>query len=112
MHARLSLILLAFTGFCSSAALAGQRISEQAAHQKVVTAARQRLIQSHHWPRSDANVLLDHADNDSFFFDANATNPCEPGQDVCSSLLGHFRVDRRSGALFDIDMEPEQEVLP
>lgn len=92
---------------CSSSALANHHISEKMAHQEVLAIARQRLSHSVNPNKADANVRLDHADRTSFFFDAHATRPCLPGQNVCSSLIGHFRVDRQSGGIFDDDVAPQ-----
>lgn len=80
------------------------------AHREVLAVARDRLSPSAKQRGSDVNVRLDHADHASFFFDAHATHPCLPGQDVCSSLIGHFRVDRQSGGVFDEDAEPERPI--
>jgi hypothetical protein len=104
-----------FLGLCavgivySSGVLATPLLSEGMARQEVLVLARQRLNHSANPNKSDANVRLDHADHASFFFVAHATRPCLPGQDVCSSLLGHFRVDRQSGAIFDEDTTPQND---
>lgn len=101
----------AFGIACSSGAFAAPVITEGKAHQEVLAVALQRLNHSANPNRSNAKVRLDHVDPASFFFAAHATRPCQPSQDVCSSLLGHFRVDRHTGAVFDEDVEPASLVL-
>lgn len=91
-------------------AIALPALNKNDARQKALAVARHRISHSDYRYRSDAAVKLDHADRTSFFFDAHATRPCRPGQAVCSSLLGHFRVDRDSGAVFDEDVEPERRI--
>ena len=104
-----------FLGLCavgivySSGVLATPLISEGMARQEVLVLARQRLNHSANPNKSDANVRLDHADHASFLLVAYATRPCLPEQNVCSSLLGHFRVDRQSGAIFDEDAAPRND---
>ena len=109
MRRRFFLGLCAAGTVCSSGVLAAPLISEGMARQEVLVLARQRLNHSANPNKSDANVRLDHADHASFFFVAHATRPCLPGQDVCSSLLGHFRVVRQSGAIFDEDAAPQND---
>jgi len=102
-----------FRGLCvagfiySSSALAAPNISKDMARQEVSAVARQRLSDSAKSNNPGVNVRLVHADHVSFSFVAHATRPCLPGQDVCSSLLGHFRVDRQNGAIVDEDAEPQ-----
>jgi hypothetical protein len=93
-----------------SEAAAATAINTADARQKVLAVARQRLSLSADKNGSDASLRLDHADKTGFFFAAHATHPCLSGQDVCSSLIGHFRVDRQSGAVFDEDVQPERPV--
>lgn len=110
------MVIRLFFGLCainivfSQGVLADSLMQEGKAHQEVLAVARHRLSRSASRNKSDVSVRLDHADHASFFFEAQATHPCLPGQDVCSSLLGHFRVDRQSGSVFDIDGEPERQV--
>ena len=104
-----------FFGLCaagivySSGVIAAPLISERMARQEVLALARQRLSHSANPNESDAKVRLVHADHTSFFFVAHATRPCLPGQDVCSSLLGYFRVDRQSDAILDEDAAPQND---
>lgn len=104
-----------FLGLCavgivsSSGVQAAPLISEGMARQEVLVLVRQRLNGSPNPNNSDANIRLDHADHASFFFVAHATRPCLPGQDVCSSLLGYFRVDRQNGAIIDEDAAPQND---
>ena len=96
--------------FASSASLAIPIVNRGKAHEEVMAIARERLTHSANQNGSDAKVRLYQTDHRSFFFAAHATRPCLPGQEVCSSLIGHFRVDRQSGAVFDDDAEPERQV--
>jgi hypothetical protein len=96
--------------FCSCCAAASPAFNEGEARQEVLAVARQRLRQSANQNGSDVALRLNHADKSSFFFDVHATRPCLPGQDVCSSLIGHFRVDRQTRAVFDEDAEPERRI--
>ena len=101
-------LALCVTGFvCSSAGIASPVLNKVDARQEVLTIARQRLSPSAKQNGADAILSLDHADKTSFYFNAHATRPCLPGQETCSSLMGHFRIDRQSRAVFDEDVEPE-----
>ena len=92
------------------AAIALPTLTKIDARQEVLAVARQRLSHSANQNGSGAVLRLDHADKTSFYFNAYATRPCLPGQAICSSLIGHFRVDRQSRAVFDEDVEPERRV--
>ena len=108
---RLRVLILFAAGLaCASGALAAPVMDKTNARREVLTVARERLSHSANRNGSDAVIRLERASKTSFFFDAHATRPCLPGQDVCSSLIGHFRVDRQSGAVFDEDVEPERRV--
>ncbi len=38
-------------------------------------------------------------------FELRATHPCRPGQAVCSSLVGHYSVDKRSLRVQEDDLD-------
>lgn len=109
---RLRVVRIVFAAWlaCASGALAAPPMDEASARREVRTVAYQRLSHAANRNASNAVIRLDRADKTSFFFDAHASRPCLPSQDVCSSLIGHFRVDRRSGVVFDEDVEPERRV--
>lgn len=109
MRRRFFFGLCAVGTVCSSGVLAAPLVSERMARQEVLALARQRLNHSANPNKSDVKVRLVHADHASFSFVAHATRPCLPGQDVCSSLLGHFRVDRQSDAILDEDAAPQDD---
>ena len=110
IRSRLLLALCVTELVWSSGATASPPLKKSEARQEVLAVAQQRLNHSTNQNRSGAAVRLEHADKTGFFFDAHATRPCLPGQDVCSSLIGHFRVDRQCGAVFDKDVEPERRI--
>lgn len=85
-------------------------IGEPEAKQLALTVARARLARGAKANRSDAAVDQTGRSKTSLYYTASATNPCLPGQAVCSSLLGHFRVERTTGQVFDEDIEPERPV--
>jgi hypothetical protein len=109
MRRRFFFGLCAVGTVCCSGVLAAPLVSERMARQEVLALARQRLNDSANPNKSDAKVRLVHADHASFSFVAHATRPCLPGQGVCSSLLGHFRVDRQSDAILDEDAAPQDD---
>lgn len=53
------------------------------------------------------NVRLEGQDGQNFSFSVHSASGCLPGQPVCSTLIGHFRVDKEHGTIFDADRHPD-----
>lgn len=52
-------------------------------------------------------IRLGAEDDRSFTFSVHAADGCSGGQAVCSTLIGHFRVDKATGTVTDADREPD-----
>ena len=58
-------------------------------------------------PRARPDVIrLGVEDDHSFTFSVHAAGGCPQGERVCSTLLGHLRVDKATGTVTDADRDP------
>ncbi len=58
-------------------------------------------------PRVRPDVVRQKAEDDrSFTFSVHAADGCLPGQPVCSTLIGHYRVGKATGTVLDADRDP------
>lgn len=87
-------------------AAASHRVDAREAGRLVRTAAAARRAGGIA-PRVRPDVIrLEVQDDRSFTFSVHAADGCPRIQPVCSTLVGHFRVDKATGTITDADREP------